>query len=264
MEVTGLFIYPIKSIGGISLSECDLDRFGLQWDRRWMLVDDQNKFITQREDARLAQIKSQLENDGFRLNAPGMTELFLPFKEKAQGELEVRLFGLPSPATLLAQVYGDWFSAFLGKPTRLVFMADHQRRLVDSHFAKNQQTVAFSDGFPLLLISEDSLADFNRFLDVPIGHERFRPNIVIRGVEPYAEDQWKKIKIGDQIMDVVKPCSRCVIPSIDPETTKKNRSVIDALVEQRKGDDGKVYFGQNLLHQSKGRLSVGMSVDVLE
>lgn len=264
MEVSGLYIHPIKSIGRISLTESTLDRFGLRWDRRWMLVDEENKFITQRQEARMTLIKPFLEDEGFRIAAPGMEELWLPLEEQGEGDLEVTLFGLPSPATLLPKKYENWFSAYLNRPARLVFMADNQTRLVDQHFAKQQESVAFSDGFPLLLISEDSLAAFNQGIDLELTHERFRPNIVIRGAEPYAEDQWKKIKIGDQMMEVVKPCSRCVIPSIDPKTAKKNRSVIDALVEQRKWQDGKVYFGQNLLHSPSGKLSLGMPVEVIE
>jgi uncharacterized protein YcbX len=151
----------------------------------------------------------------------------------------------------------------LGLPCRLVYMPDSCQRLVDGHFARDGETVSFADGFPLLLISQASLDDLNRKLDNPVPMNRFRPNLVVNGCDPFAEDGWRRIRIGDVEFDVAKPCSRCVIPSIDQATAQRDGQINRVLAGFRRFN-GQVLFGQNLLYQRAGTLTLGDSVEVLD
>ena len=156
-----------------------------------------------------------------------------------------------------------WLSEFLELPCRLVFMPDSLARKVDPTYASESDLTAFSDGFPLLLLSEASLAELNGRLDVPVAMQRFRPNLVVTGCGAFAEDGWKWLRIGEMTLRVVKPCSRCIITTIDPATAERGEEPLQTLSEYRR-QGNKVYFGQNLLHDGTGQLAVGMRVEVLE
>ena len=155
-----------------------------------------------------------------------------------------------------------WLSDRLGSACRLFYMPEDSVRLVDGLYAHNGETVSFADGFPILLISRASLDDLNGRLPSPVPMNRFRPNLVISGCAPFAEDDWKRIRIGDMVFDVAKPCSRCAIPSIVQETGERDPHINRALASYRRFD-GKIYFGQNLLYQQPGRLQSGDQVEVL-
>jgi uncharacterized protein YcbX len=156
-----------------------------------------------------------------------------------------------------------WLSEFLGTDCRLVCFAREAVRPVDRVYAEASDQVGFADGFPFLLISQASLDDLNARLAQPVPMLRFRPNLVIGGSEPYAEDDWRRIRIGDLTFRVAKPCSRCIIPTIDPATARRGSEPLRTLMSYRRRDN-KVYFGQNLVHDAVGRLAVGMPVEVLE
>ena len=156
----------------------------------------------------------------------------------------------------------QWFSEHLGQSCRLVYQGGDGRRGVDRQFSPAGTQVSLADGFPLLLISQASLDDLNRRLDRPVGMDRFRPNLVVSGCEPHAEDQWRQIRIGEMCFDLVKPCARCVIPSIDQDTAQRDSPINRVLASYRRRD-GQIFFGQNLLHQQQGALELGMPVEVL-
>jgi uncharacterized protein YcbX len=157
----------------------------------------------------------------------------------------------------------NWLSKFLSVKCRLVYFPDGEFRQVDLKYANTGDKTAFSDGFPLLLISQESLDDLNHRLSVPIAMNRFRPNIVIKGCQPFAEDSWKEIRIGGIIFRLVKPCSRCVIPSINIETAEKEDEPLKTLISYRKRDN-KIFFGQNVIAEKKGQIEVGMPVEIIE
>ncbi|MCW8983326.1 MAG: MOSC domain-containing protein, partial [Gammaproteobacteria bacterium] len=156
----------------------------------------------------------------------------------------------------------EWLSQFLGEPSRLVYFPEDELRQVDPNFANAGERTAFSDGFPILLISQSSLDDLNARLESPVTMQRFRPNLVIDGCEPFAEDGWQKIRIGDITLRIVKPCSRCVIPTIDLETGMKGAEPIKTLASYRMREN-RIYFGQNVIAEGCGQIEVGMAVEIL-
>jgi MOSC domain-containing protein len=156
-----------------------------------------------------------------------------------------------------------WLGRLLRQDCRLVFMPPQTRRPVDPHYARRGETVSFADGFPLLLVSEASLAALNARLAQPVPMNRFRPNLVVAGCEAFAEDRWRRIRIGALELDVVKPCSRCAIPAIDQATGQRDPEINRALAAFRRFE-GQILFGQNLLHAGPGALRRGDPVEVLE
>lgn len=233
-----------------------LEPRGLQYDRRWMLVDDDGMFITQRTLPRMALITPRIGEEHLEIEAPDMEPLLVPLTIHIHQTDPVQVWDDSVEAVSLGDEASEWFSEFLGDHCKLVAMAESSVRYIDEDFAHNREQVSFADGFPLLLISQGSLADLNARLPRPLLMNRFRPNLVVRGCEPYAEDSWKEIMIGNVKMSVVKPCSRCVITTVDPDTGSKDLEPLRTLATYR-AVRGKVMFGQNVLHASNGTLSVG-------
>ena len=268
MILSAIHIFPVKSLRGIACTEVELDDFGLQLDRRWMLVDEQGRFITQRQQASLALVDVTLRAQHLEFGAPGMEQLIIANNTLQESTIQVRVWDYVGDVPTVSEQADRWFSEYLELSCRLVFMPDNVFRPIDPQYAVNAANrTGFSDGFPVLLIAETSLEDLNGRLAVkgetPVPMLRFRPNLVISGALAFAEDQWKRIRIGDLEFSVVKPCSRCVIPTIDINTGLKHPEPIRTLGEYRKRD-GKIYFGQNLIHSGLGKLKVGDPVTILE
>jgi uncharacterized protein YcbX len=190
-------------------------------------------------------------------------DLDIAFEPEQIEQQRVQVWGDNCLAQSAGAKAAAWLSQFLGLDCRLFFMPESTRREVDPTYAAPTDQVGFADGFPFLLISEASLADLNQRLEQPLPMARFRPNLVVSGCEPYAEDSWKRIRIGELTFRVAKPCSRCVIPTINPETAEKSVEPLRTLNSYRR-EGNKVYFGQNLLHDGIGELKAGMLVEVLE
>lgn len=259
----GLYRYPVKSLRGESCGRLNLGPRGPLHDREWMVVDGEGRFLTQRQLPRMALIDTELTDESLVLRAPGMPELEVP--RTASGErLPVQVWSDRCEAEAVGPEADAWLSEFLQTDCRLVHFPEHAVRQVDPAYARPGEQVGFADGFPLLLISEGSLALLNRKLPEAVEMRRFRPNLVVTGCEPHAEDRWRRIRIGDIELRVVKPCSRCPIPGIDPETGERRGRVLETLMTYRRGEDNKIYFGQNLLHDAEGELAVGMPVEILE
>jgi len=263
ISLSGIYRFPVKSLGGGSLERAWLDPRGIRHDRHWMVVDATGQFLTQRDLPRMALISARLDGARLILEAPDTAPLVLPIDPPGAPVREVQVWGDRLEAAVYGRAAREWLSAFLDTACELVFMPEHSHRPVDPAFATAADEAAFSDGFPLLLISEASLEDLNARLDRPLPMIRFRPNLVVRGCPPYAEDQWRRIRIGGIGFRVVKPCSRCVIPGIDPLTAEKGVEPLRTLAEYRRRGN-KVYFGQNLLHDQQGELKVGDRLEVLE
>lgn len=267
MHISELAIYPLKSACQIRVNEMALGAMGPAWDRRWMLVDAAGKFVTQRSHARLCLLVATVENNALRLAAPGRSALLV--RPVAVPErLAVTVWEDTVQAEAVSPEADAWCSDFLGMPVRLVFMPDGSGRIVSPVFAGPGHCTGFSDGFPLLLVTQPSLDHLNTQLEAPVDWRRFRPNIVLAGAMlPHAEDGWRRLRIGRVELAVVKPCSRCVIPSIDPETGVKNSQILTVLQSYRAREDRKIYFGQNVIVTKRpaiAGLHVGDAVEVLE
>jgi hypothetical protein len=262
IRVSALYRYPIKSCRGTPLAEAALDPRGIVGDRRLMLVDAEGEFLTQRELPRMSLIAPSLDGDLLTVRAPGADEL----RVRCTGggpRVEVMIWGDLCAAVDQGQEASDWFRGFLGVPCRLVGMADEHVRPTGRRLRPGDQ-VSFADSYPLLLISEASLEDLNARLAAPLPMDRFRPNIVVSGCPPYAEDGWRTVRAGAVGLDVMKPCVRCVITTTDQQTAQRSTEPLRTLATYRRDADGGVIFGQNLLHHGPGALRVGDPVEVLE
>jgi uncharacterized protein YcbX len=261
LRLTGLVVYPIKSARGIPLEESQVDEFGLRHDRRWMVVNPSGEFLSQRTHPRLALIAPEIDGQLLRITAPEMPPLELPLRPTDTVRSRVAVWGDICPASWLGENAGGWFSEFLDCACSLVYMADSVVRPANPDFAPSGTRVSFADGFPFLLISEESLSDLNRRLAQPLPMNRFRPNLIVAGGEPYAEDEWQAIEIGPIPMRVVKPCGRCVVTTTDQATGDRGKEPLRTLATYR-NRGGEVMFGQNVVHEHQGRLSLGDPVRV--
>ena len=253
-QVSALYVYPIKSCRGIRVAERAVEQRGFSADRRWMIVDAEGNFVTQREVARLSQVETRLDRGSLVVSALGFSHLVLP--ERHHAELRaVRVW--QDQVLACAHPEGSaWFSEFLGGPHELVYMTDSEHRPVNPARARAGDIVSFADGYPFLLISEASLADLNARLAEPVGMDRFRPNIVISGTEPYAEDHYGEVWLGEISFRAVKRCDRCSVTTIDPLTGERGKEPLRTLAQYRL-QDRKVWFGMNLIHDGSGVLRVG-------
>lgn len=267
MRLSALYRYPLKSGQGESLQQITLDKLGLDGDRRWMLVDEASgRFLTQRAVAQMSQLSALYnERGGLTLSAPGHSaiDVALPGAdaELRGGTIWRDTLRVPDAGAAAAA----WVSDFVGKPTRLVQVPLERARATEAGYGKDDDQVAFADGFPLLLIGQASLEDLSQRVGRPLEMLRFRPNLVIEGSSAYAEDGWKRVRIGDIEFRLVKPCARCILTTIDPQTGERSadREPLATLQQYRAQEDGAM-FGQNLVNDSNGRLEVGMPVTVLE
>ncbi len=244
LHIASLHHYPLKSAQGISLKQAQMNPLGLEQDRRWVLIDDEGNFLSQRICAAMGAIHVKAYQQELTITLHGQTHL-----------------AIANPAHLIAATVWDetvehcfavqpevnaWLSAELGLSVRLVYCPDDAVRIVDEQYAGQGHRTAFSDGFPLLVITQSSLNELSRLWGEPIDFRRFRPNLIVGGTcEPFAEDQWRSIRVGALNFDLVKPCSRCVIPSLDPETQVPTGGFLRFLAQHRRQNDGKSYLGQN-------------------
>ena len=261
MTLSHLFVYPVKSLRGLSVNSWPVDEFGFKHDRRWMVIDRSGVALTLRELPRMTLIEPSLKDDQLELTAPGMSKLMVPSESDA--ELTVTVWGDSPQALDCGPAASAWLSDFLNADVRLVYMPDSSFRRIDRNYCVDERRVSFTDGYPFLLISQESLDELNRRLDAPIGMERFRPNLVVSGASaPHAEDDWKRIRIGVVGFDLVKLCARCAVPTVDPETGEGGKEPTRTLATYRR-KNGKVYFGQNLIHDALGTLAIGDRVEIL-
>lgn len=269
MHVAALYLYPVKSLRGIAVARANLDALGLVGDRRFLVVDAAGKFLTQRAHPRMALIATALTADALTLSHP------------AQGSISVGLGADGAPAsvviwrdTVTAVDCGDaiaaWLSATLGQPCRLVRIGEDYVRPVNPAKAQPGDAVTFVDAYPLLAISEGSLADLNDRLvaqgEAPVPMDRFRPNLVVRDCAPYAEDAWQRVRAGEIVLRSAGACIRCTVPTVDPLTAERGPEPIRTLATYRRlPDTTHVVFGQNLIHETKsGVIRVGDPVDALD
>jgi uncharacterized protein YcbX len=260
VTLSGLYVYPIKSCAGVSLQSADLSATGLRHDRRWMLVDETGEFMSQRAHPRMALISVRFAPERMIVSAPGMPELEIPLRNETGNRIDVRVFGDTNKGELVGGEADRWFGEYLEFPCRLVHKPDDNPRLVDSSFAESGDQVSFADGFAFLLISEASLEDLNGRLEDPLPMNRFRPNFVVRGCEPYAEDGWSRLRVGSVPFRVAEPCPRCAITTVDQRTGARGKEPLLTLSTYRNTELGTV-FGRNLIHDTLGTVRVGDPVE---
>ncbi len=263
ITVSSLIYYPIKACRGFEVDAAQVGRMGLQHDRRMMVTTPEGEFLTQREYPLLALVSPKLRNGTVELSAPNYDSL----------QVGVQISGTPVTVNVWeskdvhaidqGEEAAQWFSDWLGTAVRLVHIADGYKRRVNEKWAVHEDDhTGFADGYPILLASEEGLADLNSRLESPVPMNRFRPNIVVRGGEPFAEDTWNRINVGDVELAVVKPCARCVVTTIDKETLEKRKEPLKTLGKYRKHELGAI-FGQNVIPLNEGSLRLGMNVEVL-
>lgn len=259
--LSGVYVYPIKSCGGVSLQGADLEATGLRYDRRWMLVDEGGGFLSQRRHPRMALISPRITPDRLVVGAPGMPDLEVPLGGQPEGRIDVEVWGDAQRGAPVGGYADRWFGRFLGARCRLVRKPDDDVRPVDSAYARSGDQTSFADSFPLLLISEASLEDLNRRLESAVPMDRFRPNLVVRGCGPYAEDDWEEVRVGDAVFRVAEPCPRCAITTVDQASGERGKEPLRTLATYRK-DYGEALFGRYLIHTSPGAVRVGDPVEV--
>jgi uncharacterized protein len=263
MRITELYVHPLKGAAPVPVDAAALDAFGLQYDRRWMIVDAAGEFLTQRNQPLLALLGTGLEPDALVLRSQRAGEARLPLRPEAGPGLRVRVWDDEVDAIDAGEVAAAFISAHLGTAARVVHMPDTSVRQVDPDYAEPGDRVGFADAFPLLVITQESLDELNHRLAEPVPMLRFRPNIVVAGSAPHAEDEWRRIRLGTVSCDVVKPCARCAVTTIDAATATSGPEPLRTLATYRRWN-GKVWFGQNVLHRGGGVLHIGDRVEVLE
>lgn len=261
MQVHSLYVYPVKSLAGIQVSSFEMDDFGPAGDRRWMIVDADRKFVTQRSNPELVRIVTRLESGRVVIEIPGEGAFTL---EAGTEECRVRVWQDWARAVYGGQEASEALSRFCGQAFRFVYMPDETFRRVDAGLVNEYRRVSFADGFPFLITNLASLEELNSRLDSAVEMRRFRPNIVVEGAGAWEEDNWKTLSIGGSEFSLVKPCSRCVVTTVDPEAGKKSADLqpLRELGTYRRTADG-VIFGMNAIHESAGTIQVGSPVTLL-
>lgn len=262
LTLSAIHIYPVKGCAGLSLAAVEIDALGPVGDRRFMMVDRDGMFMTQRNHVRMALIRTQLSSTHLTLDAPGMSTLTLNLNSDQAMRRDVRVWRSRVNAASMGPVVSEWLSDFLGTAADLVHMDDHSTRIADPEYAPPNAQVSFADGYPILLISEASLDHLNAKLVEPLPMDRFRPNLVVSGTEPHEEDGWASIRVGDVILDIVKPCDRCTVTTIEQSTAISGKEPLKTLATYRRRNN-KIYFGQNAVHRGLGTLRVGDDVKIV-
>lgn len=259
MKIGALYIYPIKSCGGIAVDRARVTLRGLERDRRWMVTDARGRFVSQRELPEMARVELALGARGFVATRDGAT-LELPFVLADGPRVDVEVWD-DRVAAVRHDGGSTWFTHALGREVQLVCMPDDVERAVDPDYARGGDIVSFADGFPLLVTNRASHDDLNTRSTFRTDVRRFRPNLVVDGAAPWAEDEWRALRVGGLTLRTPKPCARCTIPSVDPDTAAITKEPLRTLATLRTRDH-RVLFGVNAIPDGEGEIAVGDAVDV--
>jgi uncharacterized protein YcbX len=270
MRLSGIHRYPVKSLRGEALSAAVVEPWGLAGDRRWMLVDTAGDTVTAREHPQLLLIRPELTDSGLRITRGGTDPLDVATPD-GSSPIDVTVWKGPFAAAPADAAAHAWFSELLGSPVRLVYQDDPQRRSPNPRFTRDTDRVSLADAYPILVTTESSLAALNDLIaagpqhhEGPVPMTRFRPNLIVSGSPPWAEDGWRRLRIGNALFRAVKGCDRCVLTTIDPDTAAKGKEPIATLARHRKWD-GKTWFGMNLVPDTPGTsVAVGDDVEILD
>jgi hypothetical protein len=266
--LASVHIYPLKGCRAIDLRESVVEPWGLAGDRRWLAVNSDGRFFSQREHAGMARlVVTYGQRRGIGVSSDGFAPLWVATPGSSAEMLKVSVWSSRVLAAAAGPEADAWFSAFMGEPARLVYLDDPTRRAVDPEFGADGDVVSFADGYPLLATSTGSLAGLGDWLTAaggqPVPMNRFRPSVVLDGFEPWAEDRWRRISIGSVSFRVAKPCGRCLVTTTDQQTGERGTQPLTMLGARRRFGQALV-FGQNLIPDSPGRIRVGDPVEVTE
>ena len=268
LQLSEIYIYPVKSLSGVRVEKAEVTDRGLQYDRRWMLIDENNRFISQREYPQLALFKVELYTDymvvtDLKRILSLLTALNRNFSELLP-KITVTVWDDEVEAYEVSEMCNEFFTKGLGKPIRLVYMHNENIRKTDTEYSlKGDEITSFSDGYPILIIGQTSLNDLNTKLAEPININRFRPNFVFTGGQAFEEEEWHEFRVGNVRFFGVKPCARCIMTTIDPLTgEKKGKEPLLTLNKYRKAGN-RILFGQNVLISQTGNVSVGDNIEVI-
>lgn len=266
LVLTGIAVYPLKSGAGIDLDAREVERCGLRGDRRWMVIDAGGVCVTARERPQLVRMRARITGIGLRLELDGREPLSVQYSDAGSRAARVWIWGQACNALDAGDTAAHWISDAIDKPVRLVAMDDRARRRHDPDCTLPEDEVSFADCYPVLAIGRSSLDDLNTRTPAPVSMRRFRPNLVVSGGAPYAEDDWRRIRIGSVEFEGVENCERCELPTVDPDTGAPDpkREPMRTLARYRRRDTGGVFLGQNLVPRSAGTVRVGDRVVVLE
>ncbi len=264
MTISELFVYPIKSTARIPVMEHEVNITGFKGDRMFVVMNQEKQVLTGREYPRLLGVNALLDNNAIRLTAPEKEELIVHFSEKDRRVEGIGLFKNVVSGYALGEEASGWMSELLGIKCELVAMKELHRPMLLRHGAKDGDVVSYADASPVHLLSEASVEDLNTRLAKPVNIHHFRPNMVVKDCLPYAEDQWKRVVIGECEFEVHLHCKRCVFSTIDPESQEKdiNGEPLRTLSQYRKQENGAVVFGVYLIPRKMGKVSVGDMVVV--
>lgn len=261
--LTGINRYPVKSCRGHALDAATVEPWGLAGDRRWVLVDDDGVAVTARTQPRMVLLTPGPRPDGLLVEAAGAAPLAVSFP-RDRPPIDVRVFASTVAGVAAAGDAHAWFSAVLGTSVRLVYLDNPTRRHTDPRYGLDTDVVSFADGYPVLLANEESLGALGAQCPDPLTMTRFRPNLVVTGVPAWAEDSWRRVRVGEATFRVVKSCARCVLTTVDPETGRKGPEPLRTLARHRRWD-GKTWFGVNLVPDAPGVVvRVGDPVEVVD
>ncbi len=256
LRLKEIWIYPIKSLGGIRLPSSLVMGKGLRYDRRWMLVDEQDTFMTQRIYPKMALFKVGIDDSHLTVTFDQRSTR-LAIDPQADGRpVTTKIWDDEVEVVEASGEDSEWFSERLGVKCKLVSFPEENGRAVDPEYRINQEQVSLADAYPFLIVGEQSLADLNGRLKEPLPMNRFRPNLVFSGGKPFEEDAWRNFRIGKNRFAGVKPCSRCVVTTVNQVTAEKGIEPLATLSTYRKLD-GKVYFGQNVIAIDYGEIFEG-------
>lgn len=258
MKLAALYLHPIKSCAAIPVSEARVTARGLEHDRRWMVVDGDGQFLTQRTLPELALVHVAIGDERLVVSRQGLPRLPLPFVHEAGERADVVIWD-DRVRAVVHEEGSAWFSRALAHEVRLVCMPDDERRAVDGKYARAGDIVSFADGFPLLVINAASLAALGDGVDA----RRFRPSLVVAGAPAWAEDEWRALSVGALTLRTPKPCARCTIPGIDPDSAVVTKEPLRTLARLRTRDHH-VLFGINAIPDGEGVLRVGDAVVALD
>ncbi len=268
LSLTSLHVYPVKGLKAIDLAEARCTERGVEYDRRWMVVDGDGVFMTQREHPRMATVWTDVDDRALTLSAPDRDSVSVAVAPRGGKTLGVRIWDDACEALAVSTEADAWLSEYLGTPCRLVYMPEGTRRESKAKYAGPGRLVGFADAFAYLLTTPASLGEVNRRLAVKgvraVPMNRFRPNLVVDGAEPFAEDRWRRIRIGEVVLRFAKPCGRCQVTTTDQATGEVTGPEPLATLSEFRGSEFGALFGMNLVTEAAGTIRVGDAVEVIE
>ncbi|ASU34507.1 MOSC domain-containing protein [Mucilaginibacter xinganensis] len=266
LQISELYIYPIKSLAGIKVKNARITPTGFEHDRRWLLIDENNAFLTQREHHQMALLQVTIKNDGLLVTHKiNQKSIPVPFNDPSikYSEVTVSIWDDTCRALLVSNHADKWFTEMLGINCRLVYMPDETKRAVDPRYAPSDAVTSFADAYPFMMIGQASLDDLNNRMPEALPMNRFRPNIVFTGGGPYEEDLYAHFTVGGISFYGVKLCARCVLTTVNQENAKKGKEPLKTLASYR-FKNNKILFGQNLVHDGEGEIAVGDEIKVFQ